>query len=101
MIARLQRAYGGEFEQWYERTPLVVMRRLFKIITRLHAEDALRQAEAVALGSGTMKKQAAQDLERRLRREASFSTRPRRPTALDLERFRTDLGISIEKVPNA
>ena len=66
--------------------PLPLLLSYYERIPMLAARDTLRTATAVALGSGTLKREAAQSAWRELEDQAGITRRRqiRRPTATEL-----------------
>jgi len=67
--------------------PLPLVRSFYERIPVLAARDALRTATAVALGSGTLRREAAASAWRELEDQAGLTPRRRvlhRPTAAEL-----------------
>jgi len=67
--------------------PLPLLRSFYERIPVLAARDALRTATAVALGSGTLRREAAASAWRELEDQAGLTPRRRvlhRPTAAEL-----------------
>ncbi|MDE3095603.1 MAG: hypothetical protein KGK07_06340 [Chloroflexota bacterium] len=68
-------------------TPLALLRALHERMGMLAARESLRMATAVALGSGTLRREAATAAWRELEEQAELAPRPRilrRPTAAQL-----------------
>lgn len=71
---------------WLE-VPLPLLRALHERIGMLAARETLRTATAVALGSGTLRREAATSTWRELEEQAGLRPRPRvlrRPSAAEL-----------------
>lgn len=79
---------------WSTQMPMGLIRRCRDWLPRLRAEESLRHANAVALGSGRLKRGDARDLQRRWQREAE-------PVAAGPRRRLTSLpeGIGVRIVP--
>ena len=75
--------------------PLPLVLSYYERIPMLAARESLRTAAAVALGSGTLKREAVQSAWRELEDQAGITRRAprRRPTAIELEA----LGIRIAR----
>lgn len=72
--------------RWLE-VPLPLLRALYERIPMLAAREALRTATSVALGSGTLRREAAASAWRELDEQAELAPRRRvlrRPTAAQL-----------------
>jgi hypothetical protein len=83
VIPALQRYYGGRPQDWLEM-PLVLLNAYAMVMPRLQAEDAMRMAEVVAVGTGNLEKGDSQRVQARWR-EALEGDRPasRKPPAPD------------------
>ncbi len=72
--------------RWLD-VPLPILRALYERIPMLAARESLRAATAVALGSGTLRREAAASAWRELEEDAGLAPRQRvlrRPTRAEL-----------------
>lgn len=71
MITRLQAYYGGNQSGWMSM-PSGILSAFVKMLPVLRAEDQMREAQVVALGTGSMERKDRNKLVDRLGREISM-----------------------------
>ncbi len=79
---------------WLAETPRALVRACLRMLPRLHAEEALRVSERVAVGSGTLPREARAPLIHGWIRAARGQQSPERATPADLGRA----GIGVHRV---
>ena len=58
----LLHAYGGDARLWLDGLPMAVVRAAIRMLPRVQAEDSLRTSQMVAVGSGTLSRDARQQV---------------------------------------
>lgn len=89
IIPRLQRFYGAASPLSWWQLPLFLLEAHLTYLPMLQAEESMRWAEAISVGGGHLKKDAARRVTRQWR-DAMRVTPPERPTK---EQFLMNLGM--------
>src|SRR5436190_1910137 len=82
LTVRLIRTYGGTFETWAARTPTGIVVECLRMIPRLQAEESIRRANEISVGTGALKNPRAvsDEWERQARGDAAPApATPRKP----------------------
>lgn len=96
MIARLQRFYGGPPADWLYNVPMGLLFVYQKALPAVHANEQINNATAVALGSGSMKRDDQKQVLQSLQQQAEkFVTRTAVP--IDASAL-SEAGINVEFV---
>ncbi len=80
----LARFYGGTPYEWLTQVPVAIVRSSLAMMPVLYAEEAMRQAEAIGVGHGTMDPRASRHIVERWRASAGVATAPVRSAATTL-----------------
>lgn len=99
IVAELLRFYGGAPMTWLAETPVAVLNACLAEIPRLRATEALEQASVVAVGSGSLKKDASQATLRAWRHLAGLDRRPASTSTRQARPNLAGLGLGLRKVP--
>jgi hypothetical protein len=81
-------------------TPLPVVASFAAMLPRLEAEDSMRRATEIAVGTGSLKRDALSKVRRDWQRAAAGRAPVRVRTAGDFEHATEQLGVALVKVPS-
>jgi hypothetical protein len=98
LLPRLQRFYGGTISEWLT-VPVAFVRAYAGAIPKIQAEEALLQANVVALGSGRMKKTDADRTIRDWRRIAGITKTRSARSKDEMVSILGGVGIAFVEVP--